>query len=186
MKRILLGVCFALPLIADTDLAPLPETEDVEGAKLDILRFHSPKGSFRFDPPWPMRGSGDEAAFILPAEINHARCGFRIHRKTKPGEAPIGDNPVIRDWLLKKIPKEADKLVVNSVKTDGVKMNAETTCAIFYTYSLIGQPVTCVSFLAWRQKDGPELFEIYLECSSADFDKLFRPLEESLYSISGF
>ena len=195
MKR-LLTLCLGFVSIAEmacasssVDFTPISQVVREDGATRRLVFFRSaPTGMHRlslvqYAPPWPVVGHCESASMSVPGK------DASVLIKSVETEEPLclEDEACVVEWITKSLPKGAERVHVERVTRDPVRLNGQPTIEVTVSYAYFGRSLQESFFLCHRRGIRPcEVFVFQVTAKPANFKEVHDVFQASLNSIVGF
>ena len=193
-KRIVtrLEVLFAVGLLSqgtvplparlpEVDLSPQPTKHMVDGATMNCVAFDAGPIRIEYMSPWPIAGQRSRADLSLPVAAASADIQWIMTL------VPIdfrNDEAVIH-LLKQQLPKDAEASQFEPLQRNLLRINGKETAELIVRYAVFGRRMQ-LSALAAQREPGQEIFVFRVASPAAEFKKVHRTFQASLYSMTGF
>jgi hypothetical protein len=166
---------------AAVDLSPIPSDAKFDGATAKYVSFQAGNTRIDYNSPWPISGQGSRAQLAVP----YAGANANIARYVTNTPVAFANDQALTEFLKQFLPTGAENPQFESLIRNPVRISGKESAELIVTYALSGRRIQLSTLVAQREP-GNELFVFQVSGGSADFKKVHRAFQSSLYSITGF
>src|SRR5204863_7578729 len=139
--------------------------------------FRAGTARIKYSPPWPVLGQPDRAQFSLP--VAGAQADIRRVFTRAPFE--FGNDAAVTEFLLKQLPRDAESIELTPLQRNPLRINGKESAELFASYVSFGRRLQ-LSTLVTQRAPGSEVYLFQVSSAPADFKKIHRVFQSSLYT----
>jgi hypothetical protein len=166
---------------APVSLSPRPLERKVEGTISKTVGFRTGLELIEYTAPWPISGGGSRAELNIP--LASANANIQIVQAPAPFDFSKDDELI--QFLKSILPPDAETCEFEPLRRNLLRINRKDTAELIVTYSTYGRRLQLSTLIAQRAP-GSEYFLFQVSSDPADFRKLYRVFQASLYSLINF
>lgn len=178
------GVSFAaLSIASAVDMTPIEKTEELDGVKISSLQFRDGEQMIEFSPPggWRVAGAGNKLT-LIPTTVQKADATIEAGPVKPVPNLTEEFHPKLLEHIRKILPPDALKVEHLRTTPNPIEISGRKTLAFELKYEHLGTSFRTYFMFLDRERD---FWTFRLTSRADDYDRVFDPFRESLYSMMG-